>query len=168
MKNAEEERYVFYRLAQCDIREALGSLSAWSAEYSAFVQYSLLQRAVMAYVRPFKPCNTIYQHFQAKGDLQKRIALRESVVPEDALELHKMLVRYRDQAYAHKDLAHMNPRLSYWKGDVWEYPLIVSPTDKLPLHLRIDQMALLFSAVEGLLGGQIAEIEAILQAANED
>ena len=145
MENAIEERYVFLRSCSSDFSEALGLLEAATLQPPR-IAYVLLRYAVIVYFRPFTKAETRFLHRQHDGSTQKRIRLSKDIVPPDLISFHDELKSYRDSAYAHSDLAMKNPRLFYWCGDEWEFPIALSPVDKKPLHIHQDEIKQLCEA----------------------
>jgi hypothetical protein len=159
MHNSSEEQYVFLPTADGDIREALSFLGAWSLEQKPLIQYAILRSAVIAYMRPFTYCQTVFEHVQRDGKPRKRLTLRTGVVPDGMKTLHAMLEEYRDGAYAHTDLSKRNPRLYYQRSGPWEFPIALAPVDRYPLYIRVDPMRALFEAFRKNLLAQISDME---------
>lgn len=151
MDNAEEERFVFYRLCHADFSEALrlledADLTEKIESLPNRVSGSLYRYAVVAYIRPFTSAKTNFFHQQRKGKDEKKIRLRKGIVPPELLSFHEELQSYRDSAYAHSDIAVRNPRLAYWPGGLSDFPIGFTPVDKKPLHIHKDKIRRLCEA----------------------
>lgn len=145
MQSASEERYVFYRSCHADFSEALCLLEdaekiETDRAISIRVSGTLQRYAVVVYFRPFTRADTAFLHVQRDGKSQKKIALSKDFIPAELLPFHDELKAYRDSAYAHTDIAARNPRLHFWRGASWEFPIAISPVDKKPLNIHRDKI----------------------------
>ncbi|MEG3791064.1 hypothetical protein V1318_13120 [Lysobacter sp. CCNWLW3] len=164
MHNAHEERYVFYRSCHADFSEALRLLEdAEELEDNNAIPNRVsgtLQRyAVVVYFRPFTRADTTFAHPQHHGKNAKKICLGKGFIPAELLPFHDELRTYRDSAYAHTDIAIRNPRLHFWRGGPWEFPIAISPPDKKPLHIHRDKMKQLCATGLAWLNNEIKNME---------
>ena len=102
MKDACEEKYVFYNLAKEDLNEAAGCLDAIKQYKRGLTSTTMVKNAIIAYSRPFMEC---------KGINNKIHRLKIKVVPKDYRTLHKKVLQYRNRIIAHTDLVFRNPKL---------------------------------------------------------
>ena len=102
MKDACEEKYVFYNLAVADLNEASGCLNAIKQYKRGLTSTTMVKNAIIAYSRPFTKCRGIYN---------KMHRLPIEVVPENHRDLHNKVLHYRDCIIAHTDLDFKNPKL---------------------------------------------------------
>jgi len=102
MKDACEEKYVFYNLGKEDLNEAAGCLDAIKHYKRGLTSTTMVKNAIIAYSRPFMEC---------KGINNKIHRLKIKVVPKDYRTLHKKVLQYRNRIIAHTDLVFRNPKL---------------------------------------------------------
>lgn len=102
MKDADEEKYVFYNLATADFYEASGCLDAIKQYKQGLTKTTMVKNAIIAYSRPFLECKGIYI---------KKHRLPIKVVPKNHRVLHKKVLHYRNCIIAHTDLANRKPKL---------------------------------------------------------
>ena len=103
MKNACEEKYVFYNFAIADLDEAFGCLDAIKQYKRGLTSTIMVKYAIIAYSRPFTRCKGI--------DGKRKKFLGDKVVPKNYRELHKKVLDYRKRIIAHTDLDFRNPKL---------------------------------------------------------
>jgi len=103
MKDACEEKYVFYNFAIADLDEASGCLDAIKQYKRGLTSKTMVKYAIIAYSRPFSECRGI--------DNKKKHPLGIKVVPKNHRNLHNKLLGYRNRIIAHTDLDFRNPKL---------------------------------------------------------
>jgi hypothetical protein len=156
MKTASEEWFVFLNFAKENIGLASRTLGYAREDYPAFVQYCLLRDAVITYSRPFKNANA---RLHPRG-----IKLPESFIPPAQLELHKKIVEYRDKVFAHTDLKVIFPKLFRTSSeDDSDLAYIFTPFDREPLHLKINELDLLFKSVALEVDSQLIAAKVAIQ-----
>lgn len=134
-----EERYYFYRLSDHDLEHAKFALERVMKVEDKFLQHALMKDAVLSYARPFS---------KSRGYFGKKYALPEKYVPAAQKELHRRLMFYRDQVFAHTDIASKTPQLSRFKTDkgFW-YPMSFKSLSPEDLLSSVPEIELLVSAV---------------------
>ncbi len=103
MKDACEEKYIFYIFAIADMDEASGCLNAIKQHKRGLTSTTMVKNAIIAYSRPFTKCKGI--------DNIKKYPLGIKVVPKNHRDLHKKVLDYRNRIIAHTDLDFRNPKL---------------------------------------------------------
>jgi len=116
MKNAFEENYVFYRLVSTDLDEAYRSLHDIRRYKRGSIVMVLIKNAVISYARPFMQC---------KGKYRNDYRLCEKrFVPPKYRKLHKKILNYRNQVFAHTDIGVREPGLGKLNlGTAMLYPI---------------------------------------------
>ena len=100
-----EERYVFLRLCEKDLLGAVSVLRMIRRYKRADVKQALLRDGIVSYARPFS---------KNRGLLLGDLRLGVPMVPENSRPLHKELMDYRNQVFAHTDIEAFKPRLHRW------------------------------------------------------
>lgn len=160
MDTAEHEKYVFLRLASNSVDEALRILDEDSDSLPQWTRYAALRYSVICYLRPFTAGNTRFEFTQHNGSQKRKIALRRDTVPAEFRDLHAELLTYRDQAYAHTDIAERAPQLRYWPSSTFaEFPISFKPVECAPLHIHKDAIRALFQSVRTVIGDQMQQAE---------
>ncbi len=100
MKNTEEEYYVFLKSCENDFRVALKSFTFIEDQEFSYHQLVYLRDAVVSYGRPFSG---------NKGIHTNRHRLEDDIVPKAYMELHSVIMNYRNTLFAHSDIKERNP-----------------------------------------------------------
>ena len=147
-----EERYTFHRLCDHDLGNAKFALEHLEQVEDELAQHALMKDAVLSYARPFS---------RSHGYFSKRHTLPDTFVPEEHRNLHKRLMFYRDQVFAHTDINAKQPRVSRFKMErgFW-YPMSfkgLSPEELMP---HVAEMLSLVASVTERNQEEIARIQA--------
>ena len=100
MKQELEEEYAFYSFAKDDLTEAYSSLKAIKKYKRNIAVSALVKAAVISYSRPFKKCC---------GKYKSCYKLQSNIIPDSYQSLHKKIITYRDQIFAHTDIDVRRP-----------------------------------------------------------
>lgn len=132
-----EERYVFLRLCEKDFLVATSVLRMIRRYTRPDARLALLRDGIVSYARPFS---------DNRGHLFPILRLGASVVPKSNRPLHKELMEYRNQVFAHTDVEAYNPRLHRWpaKTGYW-YPMAFR---SLGAERFMDRVAAIISLVQ--------------------
>ena len=106
MKQALEEEYAFYSFAKDDLIEAYSSLKAIKKYKRNIAVSALVKAAVISYSRPFKKCC---------GKYKACYKLQTNIIPDPYQSLHKKIITYRDQIFAHTDIDVRRPDIKKFK-----------------------------------------------------
>lgn len=158
LHSPEEEFYYFLRSCSSDFEEAIRLVDE-ATQQEPKIAFYLLRYAVIAYFRPFTKAKTKFPHQQWDKSYANFLSLRSGHVPDSLREFHEELKTYRDSAFAHSDLAIRNPRLHYWPGGQWEFPVMISPVDKKPLHIHQDKIRKLCELGHAVVIAQALKME---------
>ena len=96
---------MFLRLCEKDFLLAAAVLRMIRRHRRSDVKLALLRDGIVSYVRPFS---------ENKGRIIRVLRLGESIVPVDRRPLHRDLVVYRNQVFAHTDVEAYSPQLGRW------------------------------------------------------
>jgi hypothetical protein len=151
--DAQEEFYIFLRLAEGELSEAIKTLDHIAMFENEFVKLCLLKQAAIDYCKPFT---------EGRGFFKKHSLAARNNVPTRMLGLHRKLCDLRDKVFAHTDIKARNPKLHAWtKGRAKPIFPIVFKTHDYPLLLRrVDEIRTLFRAVLDAIQAEQVELEA--------
>ena len=152
MHTAEEEFYVFLRFADGDISLAQMALDHLPSVATDFLRLCLLKDAAISYSRPFK---------KSRGTFSKSLMLDENYVPVHLKSLHKELITFRDQVFAHTDIDVRSPVLHCWtRGQKPIFPIQFKGHNYPQLLAHEHDIRSLFEAVLKVLRAKQSELEA--------
>ena len=153
MQDEVEQQYVFLRFATADLDQALRSLAMISRYRQSDIISVLIRDAVVAYGRPF---------FNNYGPIanKKNLRLPESYVPPALRSVHQRSISLRKQAFAHTDLAPLNPRLSRFGSKPNHfYPIRLTPIPSADLRAHAKAMPSLIRQVYERVVKEIRQLE---------
>jgi hypothetical protein len=150
--DAEEEFYVFLRMSEAELSQAIEALGLITKFKNEFVRLCLLKQASIDYCKPFTNSHGFFS----------RHRLPDKVVPSKMRGLHKKLWDLRNQVFAHTDIKARNPRLHAWtKGHPkLIFPIVFKTHDYPTLLGRIEEIRSLFRAVQDSIRTQQMTLEA--------
>lgn len=147
-----EEWYVFLRLCEKDFLDAASVLRMIRRYKKAETRLVLLRDGIVSYARPFS---------ENRGRLIQVLRLAGSIVPKSSRPLHKELMDYRNQVFAHTDMEAYNPRLHRWpsKTGYW-YPMAFRSLGAHRIQDRLDAILCLVRDIHEAVQREQRGIEA--------
>jgi len=151
MDPAEFEKYQFLRLYSIDLDTALFTIRILKRYRRDDVRFILLRDLAVAYARPFSG---------NEGRLISKHKLQAKHVPSASKELHKELLRLRNEQFAHTDLKFYNPKVARFGSATkpW-YPMSFKGYDYGTLLRQLDAIENLIRAVEQSVNAEITKHE---------
>ena len=147
----EKEKYYLYKLYSVDFDSAKHILKVLKRYRRKDVRYCILRDLIVTYCRPFSG---------NKGDKITNHKLTIKVVPKELRPLHKELLDYRNQLFAHTDYTYRRPRVVNWSTDTYKwFPMALRSFDYGKLDNRISEISKLIQSVEMNLHSLINKIE---------
>jgi hypothetical protein len=151
MNSFVREEYAFYRLCDMDFDTALNDLDILKRYNSSDIRYVLLRDVTVAYTRPFSG---------SKCYILKERKLNFKIIPALHRELHRDLLRLRNQLFVHTDLKYKNPRVVNWSrnGQKW-FPMSFKGFDYSGLNHKTEKIFDLITSVRNNLREKMDIIE---------
>lgn len=146
------ERYCFLRLYAIDLDTALHTVRVLRRYKRADAQYPLLRDIAVTYARPFST---------NKGEKIRAHCLSMRHVPAAMRELHRELVRLRNEQFAHTDLKFYRPNISKFRNETKSWFLMsLKGYDYKSLLNQLAAIESLIRLIGESIQAEIAEYEA--------
>lgn len=154
------EKYSFLKIYTIDFDSASHLFKVLKRYKRKDVRYSLLRDIVVTYARPFS---------QNKGTLLRNHSLPLRLVPKNCRPLHNLLIKVRNQLFAHTDLSYRSPQIVNWskKGEP-RFPMAFRGFNYDQLDSRVDEINSLVQQVDFKLKEETYKIEKALCAEPND
>ena len=152
----EFEDYEFDRLYSIDFQRCKEILYRVQHVDTDSLRFPLIELAVICYARPFS---------SNRGRRGKR-QLKASIVPSEDRELHKLMLRLRNEAFAHTDREFRDPKVARWPIEAGKaaYPMAFANPDYSGLLRKVADIEALVMKVERVLHARIAAVHARVDA----
>ena len=150
------EQYLFLRLSQHDIQQAIQTLSILKRYKRKEVRYALLRDFAVTYSRPFSG---------SYGKVITNHKLQIKYVPIDQRDVHREIVKTRHQLFAHNELKHRDPKLANWSTPAkpW-FPMSLKGFDYNKLDEKYADLLALAEIVLTNLNDEIAKRDSHLSS----
>jgi hypothetical protein len=153
MNEASKERYVFHHLTLIDMERAVTSIQYLSTVTDRHLREVLFRDAVVCYAKSFSNNRGI------KG--RSGVQIGKGFIPSELVPAHSEILDFRNKLFAHVDLDHQAPEVSFEIFEGRVHPsFVVNGYERGVAEHLIDPLCILAKMVHSYCLEQLRSIEA--------